>query len=626
MISKAPRLRINKLVFMNRDDGSASLGFPAPLSFVYGASNTGKSFAVKAIDFMMGGGRELPNIVERHPYSRVHLHLAVDDTPIVLDRFIGGGDFLLKLDDGSERVLSARHSAENDTNLSNYLLRSLDIEGRELARDKSGTKKPLSFRDIVRFCITDETAIQSETSPVESGDKILQQVERNAFKYLLTGVDDSALITQEKPQEFRTGKSAQLRFITEMLAQIEIEIAEDFPDIDQLDELQESVEDELNAVELDIVAARGSVRAALERKRLLTNQLNSDQQRVSDIAITLENFDQLQRVYTSDIARLEALEEAGFLFGMDANKACPVCGAPPEAQVHDHGLVEIDKARAAAEAEIAKIRLHQSELQRTTEATQAELVAAGERLLENREQLATVEAELRTASPNADDQQRRFAEIIPKRDRINRGLALLQRREDLERQQKKVESAKQVRPKTNFQPGLSFQTAQEFADEVSNVLTAWGFPGDKRVQFDMQSHDLVIGGKHRKDNGKGVRAITHAAFKVAMLTFCRGRTLPHPGFVVLDTPLITYRDPIRSPLGALTADEQAITQSNLKEAFFKHLAGLGGLGQVILFDNADPPPGADAYAYIETFTNDPDQGRQGLFTVPRPTVEEDLIG
>ena len=54
-MGKVPRFRINKLAFMNREEGSASLEFPAPLSFVYGASNTGKSFAVKAIDFMMGG-------------------------------------------------------------------------------------------------------------------------------------------------------------------------------------------------------------------------------------------------------------------------------------------------------------------------------------------------------------------------------------------------------------------------------------------------------------------------------------------------------------------------------------------------------------------------------------------
>lgn len=558
-----------------------------------------------------------PPIISFAPsaYSTVRLELSVGKEFFTLERFIGGGDFKLDLGDGVEQILASRHKAETDNNLSNFLLHRIGIAGMEIAKDKSGTKKPLSFRDVVRFCITDETSIQSEASPVESGDKMLAQGERNAFKYLLTGVDDTGLITQAKPKDYQTGKSAQIRFIEEMLIQIESEIAEDFPDIDQLDSLRDEVEDELRSIEQDIVAARMTVRTALEQKSLLTGSIGAYQQRVSNIAISLEDFGQLQRVYASDIARLETLEEAGFLFGMDANKKCPVCGAPPEAQIHDHGLVDIEKARVAAEAEIAKIRLHQDELRKTTAAAQDELTATGERLLMSCKALATIEAELTTASPNAVEQQRRFAEIIPRRDRVNRGRELLARRDELQKQRVRIGNAKQIRPKTNYQEGLSTDTAQDFADEVSNVLAAWGFPGDRRVTFEMSSFDLIIDGKRRRDNGKGVRAITHAAFKVAMLTYCRSRNLPHPGFLVLDTPLITYRDPIRSPLGALSADEQAITRTNLKEEFFKHLASLGDLGQFILFDNADPPNGAAHYAFIETFTNDQEQGRQGLFTV-----------
>ena len=57
---------------------------------------------------------------------------------------------------------------------------------------------------------------------------------------------------------------------------------------------------------------------------------------------------------------------------------------------------------------------------------------------------------------------------------------------------------------------IDTSTAQEFADEVVLVLTAWGFPRQRRVVFDLHTQDLIIDGKHRKDNGKGVRAITHA--------------------------------------------------------------------------------------------------------------------
>src|SRR3546814_3146411 len=135
------------------------------------------------------------------------------------------------------------------------------------------------------------------------------------------------------------------------------------------------------------------------------------------------------------------------------------------------------------------------------------------------------------------------------------------------------------------------------SDLVSTVLRAWRFPGECQTFFDIEGDfDLIIDGKRSRNNGKGVRAITHAAFKVALLTFCRSRGLPHSGFLVLDMPLITYRDPIRSRAGAIEADEAVIQQSDLKERMFEHIGSLSELGQFIIFDNADPPQGAERVA------------------------------
>ena len=131
---------------------------------------------------MLGASRELPAIIERRPYNRIQLDLQVAEENLVLERAIAGGDFQYVAADGTTQVLSARHNRDNETNLSNFLLARLGVAGREIARDKSGTKKPLSFRDIARFCVTDETSIQAETSPVESGDVILIQSETQCFQ------------------------------------------------------------------------------------------------------------------------------------------------------------------------------------------------------------------------------------------------------------------------------------------------------------------------------------------------------------------------------------------------------------------------------------------------------------
>ena len=97
-----------------------------------------------------------------------------------------------------------------------------------------------------------------------------------------------------------------------------------------------------------------------------------------------------------------------------------------------------------------------------------------------------------------------------------------------------------------------------------------------------------------------------------MALFCRERNLPHPGFLILDTPLLTYRDPIRSKEGPLEEDEQALRNTSLKDFFFDHLSANSDKAQFVVIENIDLPPDIERLAHVETFTGDPLSGRQGL--------------
>lgn len=607
-------MRLGRLIFSNRTgDIRADLPFSDLFTFVFGASNTGKSFAVESLDFMLGGSRELPNISERKPYDRALLEFSLStDEQIVLERALVGGEFSASINGAEPIVLGARHSKNDESNLSNWLLGQLGMAQKEIARDKSATKKPLSFRDIARLCIVDETAIQSKTSPAESGDVSFAPLERNVFKYMLTGEDDSALVTILKPKDYATGRSAQVRLLEDMLLEVEGEIAESYPDIDDLPDEYVKVQDELVEIEKQLAFARESSRDKLGRKMRLVTSINRDQQQVTDTNIALDSFEQLKRVYESDIARLESIEESGFLLGLNGDD-CPVCGASQEHQAHKQVLTQIEAARAAAEIEIAKVRAHAIELAATIKDTAKMLNITSERLHQAERSLTALESEISEGAPKTDDSLRRLSEVIPRRDRISRGMALSSRQVELTKQIAELKKKRQVRPPSTVHGGLSTETANDFAAEVGTILKLWGFPGECRTFFDLSgTFDLIIDGKRRKDNGKGVRAITHAAFKVALMTYCRTRGLPHPGFLVLDSPLITYRDPITSKGGALAADEEILKGSDLRDRMFRHLGSLGDVGQVVVFDNTDPPTNADQFAQIQAFTNNAEAGRQGL--------------
>ena len=188
------------------------------------------------------------------------------------------------------------------------------------------------------------------------------------------------------------------------------------------------------------------------------------------------------------------------------------------------------------------------------------------------------------------------------RDWVKRGISLANQ---LAAYRAKLKSLNNLRPTSNADRpklGVTSTVAHDFAQTVSKVLKAWQFPGDCHVSFDDATHDLKIDGKLRRDNGKGVRAITHAAFKVALLLFCREKKLPHPGFLILDTPLLTYRDPITSRYGELEPDEEEILQTSLKDHFFRYLSANSRSGQFIILENIDPPADIARLANVEVST------------------------
>lgn len=622
MTSNGLSLILRRLTFTGPDSARAELSFSPGLGVLYGASNTGKSFTVKAIDFMLGGSRELPGIEERRAYDQAWLVLELPKSGTsTFVRALRGGPLELYAGDvnpGDEngltpRQLSAKHDAANLDNVSNLLLDELGLAGREVVVDSNGKKRSLSFRDLVRFCIVDETEIQSETSPALSGQYQSSTVERSVFRMLVTGVDDSAVRPIVDRKTFRTSTTAKLEVVDEMISGLDEEIAADFPNADQIGDQSRLLEETWRRAQREFEVSQQSIRTLLFQKRGLAGVIARLEDRQTEIHVNIARFGQLEEVYQSDIRRLEAIEETGFLLGLGGDRDCPLCGASPEHQRNTHGLAEIERTRAAAGAEIAKIRQQSVELQATLDGLHAEAREVEQRLGNSHHDLVNLEAELRRLAPAASSAKARLQETLATRDRVRTGLSLLEQRQTLQKRRDRLAALRPASKSEKPRLGISSDAVHEFGQVVSSVLEQWQFPGTHHVSFEESTLDLRIDGKNRKDNGKGVRAITHAAFKVALLLFCREKNLAHPGFLVLDTPLLTYRDPLQSRGGPLSADEQALRNTSLKDFFFEHLSRNSDNGQFLVIENIDLPEGIEQLADIEVFTGDLSSGRTGLF-------------
>lgn len=75
-------LTLLHLTFVGPDKAPAAIEFGPHLTVIYGASDTGKSFIVDAIDYMLGASK-LKKIDEAEGYTRILLGLRLANSQIV---------------------------------------------------------------------------------------------------------------------------------------------------------------------------------------------------------------------------------------------------------------------------------------------------------------------------------------------------------------------------------------------------------------------------------------------------------------------------------------------------------------------------------------------------------------
>jgi len=602
-------LQLRRIAFSGPDK-SSEMTFYNGVNVICGASDTGKSFLAESIDFMLGGSK-LRDIPEGTPYGEVQFDLNVTSgEKWRLFRSTSGGNFKandLVNEDTEDKVLKEKHAHDKTNNLSGFLLDKIGLLGKRILRNKkNGTTQSLSFRNLARLVIVQEGEIQQTGSPFWGGQYTQKTAELATIKLLLTGVDDSNVVETTR---VGTDKTKQIELIDELLADIRQEITdagEEEADLkeqtNRLDETIEQRRETLNSVQakLDIL---------LDQRRKLVDIQTTIQDRLDEIADLLTRFDLLLEHYAVDIDRLTAIQESGSMFAHVESVSCPICGAPPEAQQHDAACDgDVEAIVQAASAEIVKIRQLKDELYGTVSDLNSEAISQAQELLNKNEEYEKVNSRIQeTVAPTVSEERASFAELVEKRAEVQKGLELYARLANLEERRKSLEQHEDEEGSSGgVVSGLPDSVAHDFSLRVSRLLNAWEFPGDCLVHFDKGSTDFVIDGKPRGGRGKGLRAITHAAVTIALLEYCQENELPHPGFVVLDSPLLAYFKPEGD-------DDKLLQGTNLKERFYTYLVEHHSAdSQIIIVENQHPPDSVLDGLKMTVFTGNPNEGREGF--------------
>jgi len=609
-------VKIRNIGFLGSRVAPAWIGFDQNLSVVCGASDTGKSFLVEAIDFLLGG-KELRGIPELAGYEKARIAIESSEKGLwTFERSIEGGNYRIfkgdieaATDAMESGTMKMKHAAGREDNISGWLLGAIELLGKYVRKNANGDCRSLSFRDIARLVIVNEQEIIRQDSPFLTGQYVSKTAEKSTLKLMLTGADDSAIVPADARKQSESNDRAKAELLEQWIADVEDEITEHGFGREELENQLEKLERAISSSREKLQLAQSQLNQMTTQRREIVKNREVTKDRIDDIANMLERFALLKAQYVTDLRRLMAIEESGSLFVHHERVPCPLCGALPESQ---HSTEECDgdveAIVVAAAAEMEKIKRLASDLDSTVTSLHDESARLSEALIEIEDKFNDIDGEIKSAiAPELSDVQSDYSNFVDTRSKVVSHLSVFTRLDKLRAQREELfgdEDEAQI-GNQNIVARLSTQVLHDFSKTVERILEAWDFPDTGSVYFDETAMDFVINGKLRGNRGKGLRAITHAAATLGLLEFCKERSLPHPGFVVLDSPLLAYYKP--------EGDGDSLQGTTLKQKFYKYLIEEHSDSQVIIVENEHPPASFEGQLGLTVFTKNPQYGRFGLF-------------
>ncbi|UGQ22254.1 hypothetical protein [Brucella anthropi] len=596
------QIREIRLSGPNVEDASVKFG-PGP-NVIAGESDTGKSYLLHCLDYIFGAEELKKRIPQADPYDelKVEFQNTAGDY-LTLVRSLSGGDLkahrsqIDAIDGNGEAIAYRRHGTSKAVDVTSVLFPFAGIKEAMLRKDNDGKVQRLTIRTFLPTIIVDEVSVIEEQSPVLGRGGFDETARKRMFAYILSGKDDSSVVASEKKAIVTARLNAQVALIDDLLAPLEQRLQAAPTDqtedsIEKIDETIARVSDELAVIETE--------RATLLNERDTASDVRTKAEtQVLAIDQLLTRYQLLSEHYTSDLSRLDFVAEGAHYFDGLQTVTCPLCGQNMDDEhAHKAALASAD-VYAAARAEAAKILAQRADLEdaigsleQRREARDAERANALVAYEVADRRLASI---LQPAAANSTAQLRR---LNARRLELESSRNMSDQVETLRALKAEIEQSNTGKGKGKKQweslPGASLLA---FCKEVEAVLEEWKWEGEGRVEFDEKSFDIKVDGQTRQSHGKGFRAVLYSAFVIALVRYCQKKKLPHPGVVVIDSPLTSYK---RRGAKDVKGSDSTVS-SGVEAAFWDSLTKIAKDVQVIIVENKEPPLSVAAAVHYEWF-------------------------
>ncbi|MFE6097916.1 hypothetical protein [Streptomyces nigra] len=607
-------LRLAHLTYAGSTKPLAQVVFGPELTVIYGASDTGKSFIVDSIEYMLGGA-DLTLIPEADGYSQILLGLHMPDgSPLTLVRRPGSSSVQAHYADlrglvtrPADRQLTAVHRARSTRSVSAFLLKELGLGEEQIRKNDAGGTRALTLTDLVHLSVITETRMVDPLPPVlRSSAASTKTAAMSVMKFLLTGEGDPVIETGPNAGQRRVHKG-QINLLDQIVLDLTAKLTTQ-ENATQLRERQTRIQVTIDAQSRSLRVIADRHVAAVAARMQAAQELAALESRLAEVSDLHSRFRLLEQQYRSDLDRLTMVSEVGSILGYFKVGTCVFCGAEPQHQHPDHGEQETTQLHAAVQAEVTKTSSLLADLLPTIADLRSQLEDLQALRSELLPRIVELNGEIAEAEQHLEPLRTHMEELLTARSAVERELELHSRIEELESRRSRLHgegAVAQTRPTEH----IPTRVLAEFDRVLRQTLDAWKVPAVEFAEYDQYAPEVRAGSRPRAGRGKGVRSVLHSAFTTSLARFSIDNDLPHPGFVVLDSPVVTYREPV---------GEDVDITSNVVDHFYRDM--LSFPGQAVIIENGDPPTDVLSFASAYRFTG-PGGDRPGFF--PAAATPED---
>ena len=601
-----------KLVLTGKNDLKSKIEFKRGINVVFGPTNTGKSYIIDCMDYMLGG-REAPEKIEEvMGYENIFLEIESNSGAIyTLERSLSGGSFN-KYDGAIDEIknvlpekLAQKHT-KNPNNISSFLLTLAGFKETEIfvKRNKNNELQRFTYRTFNKWLLIDEIRILTKDSPIYSDNNKTKTAEESAFEFILTNIDNITLKQSLNKSSSSNGiNQAKIEIIDTLISELELENS-----CTQLISTQDNINENIER----LIRKRSGLSSEIEVLSSKRKKSWEVIQKVKSEILTnkelLKRFYLLQEQYENDKERLNFLIEGEHYFSLLNFERCPQCHQSVQTGENLECNHIASERQLSYKTELGKILNHLEDLTHTIEQMEQELLQYNTKLFECEITYQNLCDKLDLQlSPQNEFLEKEIKALLMEQNEITKFIQNENTFNKMLTEKKKLQDLIDTTIDDNDVEGTTNKSIDDSINKLCNsiklYLKGWNFPGSAKVSFDNESNDILISNKHRRLFGKGYRSISYSAFLLGLMKYCIDKALPHPRSLILDSPITSYKEE-DSP--------EEKTSTEIQEKFFEFLLESDSNNQIIIFENKKPSKDVIGKINFIEFTKNNKIGRYGF--------------